>query len=115
MKRITLKEVAEEAKISLRTVSRVLGGSDLVSVKTKIKIFETIKKLNYTPNLIARSLKQKSSNCIGIIFDDLTSPCYGPIIYEIESIVDHYNYSIFLCNSNYNQDVIFHHLCTTYS
>jgi len=45
MKRVTLKEVANKAKISLRTVSRALSGSDLVNAKTKIKIFDTIKKL----------------------------------------------------------------------
>ena len=56
MKKATIYDVAREAGVSLATVSRVINGSSVVREKTKEKVHEAIKKLNYKPNAIARSL-----------------------------------------------------------
>lgn len=106
----TLKEVADKANISIRTVSRVLNDSELVNKKTKVKVLKVIKELNYKPNLVARSLKCKKSHCIGIVVDDLRSPYYGPIIKEIELIAYKNNYSIFICNSEFDHKIQERHM-----
>ncbi|MCL6087236.1 MAG: LacI family transcriptional regulator [Actinobacteria bacterium] len=70
-KKFTLKDVATKAKTSIRTVSRVINESNLVNNKTREKVIKVIKELNYSPNIIARSLKSKSSKTIGVIILDI--------------------------------------------
>lgn len=73
---VTIKDVAREANVSPSTVSRVLSNSPRISDETKKKVNSIIKKLNYHPNVIARSLASNSTNVIGIILtseiEDLT-------------------------------------------
>lgn len=73
---ITIKDVAREANVSTSTVSRVISNNPRISEKTKKKVEYVIKKLNYHPNAIARSLASKETNVMGIILisevEDLT-------------------------------------------
>lgn len=64
---VTIKDVAKEANVSPSTVSRVIAGSDRISEDTKKRIMDAIKKLNYHPNIIARSLANKATRVIGIV------------------------------------------------
>ncbi len=65
--KITIREVAKEANVSMSTVSRVLYDSPEISEKTKIIVREVIKRLKYKPNEIARSLAKKKSRILGIV------------------------------------------------
>ena len=69
MKKITMKDVAREAGVSVATVSYVLNNNENESIPedTRKKVLETAKKLNYVPNLAARSLVKRKSNLIGIL------------------------------------------------
>ena len=48
--KVTIKDVAKEANVAVSTVSRVLSNSDKISDKTKKKVLDAVKKLNYIPN-----------------------------------------------------------------
>ncbi|WP_139904102.1 LacI family DNA-binding transcriptional regulator [Clostridium thermarum] len=63
----TIKDVAKEANVSPSTVSRVLSGNAKISDETKAKVMEAVKKLNYHPNAIARSLAHSSTHILGLI------------------------------------------------
>lgn len=65
--KVTIKEIAKEANVSVTTVSRVLSKSPDVSDKTRIRVTEVIKKLEFKPNAIARSLVSKKSRILGIV------------------------------------------------
>ena len=65
--KVTIKEVAKEANVSTSTVSRVISDSPQISEKTKEKVREVIKNLNYKPNAIARSLANKKTRIIGVV------------------------------------------------
>lgn len=65
--RVTIKEVAQEAGVSLSTVSRVLHNSPKITDNTKKRVKDAIKKLGYYPNIIASSLAGKSTKTIGIV------------------------------------------------
>lgn len=65
--KITIKEVAEQAKVSPSTVSRVLSNSSQISEKTKERVREVIRELNYKPNAFARSLANRKSRIIGVV------------------------------------------------
>ena len=65
--KITIKDVAKEANVATSTVSRVLANSDKISDKTKERVNAAIKKLNYTPNIIARGLANNKTRILAVI------------------------------------------------
>ena len=65
--KITIKDVAREANVATSTVSRVLANSDKISDKTKERVNAAIKKLNYTPNIIARGLANNKTRILAVI------------------------------------------------
>lgn len=69
MKKVTMRDIAEETGVSLATVSYVLNNSEKekISHTTRLKVLEAAKRLNYVPNLTAKSLANQHSNLIGII------------------------------------------------
>ena len=64
---VTIKDVAKASGVSPSTVSRVIADNPKISDKTKTRVYEAMKKLNYQPNLIARSLANKRSYTLGMI------------------------------------------------
>ena len=71
---ITIHDVAREAAVSIATVSRVINQPETVSPDTLKRVSAAIKHLGYAPNMIARSLKVKASQTVGIMVSDLTNP-----------------------------------------
>jgi len=67
MKTHSIKDVARIAKVSTATVSRVINNSNLVDSWTRDRVLKVIKKLDYHPNLVARSLIRGKSNLLTLI------------------------------------------------
>lgn len=67
----TLKDVANYAKVSPSTVSRVLSGRATISPDTKKRVFEAIKALDYHPNLAARGLVTQNAQALGLVISGL--------------------------------------------
>lgn len=65
--KVTIKDVAREANVATSTVSRVLSNSGRISEKTKKRVNEVIKRLNYKPNELARKLVSNKSRILGVI------------------------------------------------
>lgn len=65
--KVTIKDVAKEAGVAVSTVSRVISDNNKISAKTKEKVWEAIKKLNYTPNQMARSLATQRTNILAVV------------------------------------------------
>lgn len=78
MPRATINDVADLAGVSIKTVSRVVNDEPNVRQSTRDKVQQAIGKLNYRPNLSARSLASHRSHLISLIYDD-------PSIYEAPS------------------------------
>ncbi|MGX8679948.1 MAG: LacI family DNA-binding transcriptional regulator, partial [bacterium] len=68
MKKVTIYDVAEEAGVSLATVSRVINGSNVVKPETRDRVLKTIKRLDFKPNQIARGLATSKTTTLAIIF-----------------------------------------------
>lgn len=94
---ITIYDIAKEANTSISTVSRYLNGKP-VRKKTASRIEETIKKYNYTPNLIAKGLVSKSLKTIAILLPDIRVYHYAEIAYFLESLFRNNGYNTILCN-----------------
>lgn len=67
MSNVTLKQVAQAAGVSMKTVSRVINRSPDVAERTRQRVEQVIEALNYQPNTLARSLASGKANTIGVI------------------------------------------------
>ena len=75
-KKVTIYDVAREAGVSLATVSRVINGSSVVKPNTRDRVIETIQRLDFKPNQIARGLATSKTTTIAIVFpQSLFSDC----------------------------------------
>ncbi|MGJ9384192.1 LacI family DNA-binding transcriptional regulator [Salipaludibacillus sp. CF4.18] len=99
-----ISDVAKVAGVSPTTVSRVLNNRGYIGEKTRKKVDEAMKQLNYFPNDVARSLFIKKTFLIGVIFPTTTNPFYGQLIFHIENTAASLGYKILLCNSQGQED-----------
>lgn len=98
----TIKDVAREARVSTGTVSKVINGDLTVKEENYQRVMDTIKKLNYRPNLVARTLKTQISKSIGLIIPDITNPYYPELARGVEDIARGLGFTVFLCNADRN-------------
>jgi len=96
----TMKDISKKAKVSLSTVSAVINQSAYVSPELTKRVTDAIEELNYRPNAVARSLKKKSTNTIGVIVTDILNPFYPPMIKGIEDVAFDHNFNVILCNTS---------------
>jgi DNA-binding LacI/PurR family transcriptional regulator len=95
----TQKDVARIANISIATVSRYLNKKGYISPAVKIRIKDAIQKLQYRPNLVARSLKINKTSTIGMIFPDIENPFFITFIRSAEHVLQGRGYNVLLCNT----------------
>lgn len=81
----TIYQVSDLAGVSLATVSRVINKNAKVSDKTKEKVLDAMRTLDYRPNASAQSLASNRSNCVGILVSELKGSFFGPMMAAIES------------------------------
>lgn len=99
-KNINLKLVAEKAGVSIATVSRVINHSPNVNPQTRIKVEKVIKDLKYSPNRVAKRLRNRnaSSNLLGVLIPDIQNPFYVEVLRGIEDIAYNNKYALIMCN-----------------
>ncbi len=93
----TQKVVAQKANVSVATVSRYINDVGYISPEVKGRIKKAIKELNYKPNLVARSLKMRSSKTIGLVFPDIKNPFFIELVRRAEEVAYNNGYNIILC------------------
>lgn len=111
----TLKDVARETGLTVTTVSRVLNNRGYISEETREKVYEAMKKLNYRPNEVARSLSKKSTNTIGVIVPHIRHPYFSELISNLENEASKRGYKMILCNSQEkeNKEREYLEMCTS--
>ncbi|HMB00559.1 MAG TPA: LacI family DNA-binding transcriptional regulator [Spirochaetota bacterium] len=102
-KKSTIKDIARITGYSVATVSRALNEFSNVTYKTKQKILEASKKLNYVPNLAAQNLVKGKSKVIGLVLPD-AGPLHRGLVNYINEEVKKNNFLIINYNSNNSQE-----------
>lgn len=74
---VTIKDVAAEAKVSLKSVSRVLNKEPNVTPKLAAKVLAAAEKLNFRPDFAARSLRSSRSYLVGLLLSKIVSPTFN--------------------------------------
>ncbi|MDY0393562.1 LacI family DNA-binding transcriptional regulator [Virgibacillus halophilus] len=101
MKRVTISDVAKHAGVSKSTVSQFLNKRyDYMALETKDKIEKAIEELKYHPNMMARSLKVKSTKTVGVIVANILHEFTTQIIRAIEDVCQQVDFHIIVCNAD---------------
>ncbi|MBV9831290.1 MAG: LacI family DNA-binding transcriptional regulator [Marmoricola sp.] len=86
MRRPTLHDVAAEAQVSIKTVSRVVRGEANVSAEVRERVQGAVARLNYVPNSLARSLKVGLGDSVGVVIDSIADPFFSSLTSAVETI-----------------------------
>lgn len=97
--RVTIEDVAREANVSITTVSRVINNNYPVSRDTRDRVEQAIDKLNFRPNILARSLIVKRTNIIGIVVPSVTNMFFTMVVEGIERTCRDMGYTVLLSHS----------------
>lgn len=100
MTRVTIKDIARKLGMSPSTVSRALHNHPDISRNTKDKVLETARQLDYFPDTLARGLRKKHSNTIGIIVPEIRHDFFSSTISGIEEVAYSKGFTIMVCQSN---------------
>jgi DNA-binding LacI/PurR family transcriptional regulator len=98
-KQPTIKNIANELGISFSTVSRALQDNPRISLKTKERVWEVAKRLEYIPNPAAFFLKNNQTFSLGIIIPSLHEPFFADVITGIENVIESKGYHLIIIQS----------------
>lgn len=99
--KITIKDIAKEANVSVTTVSFVLNGKHENLTEATIKRVRMVaEKYNYTPNPIAVGLVTKKTYTIGLIVPDIQNLFFSELAKNIEGNLINKGYNLILCNTD---------------
>ncbi len=91
---LTIKQIAKLAGVSTATVSRVINNKPGLTAGTRRKVQNIIKRYQYIPSAVARSLVTKRSHSIGLLLSDITNPAYAELVNVIEQEARKSNYVV---------------------
>lgn len=98
-KRVTIRDVANLAEVSLGTVSRVINNRPHVGREARTRVLEAAKKLGYVPDAVAQSMRSQSSRAIGCMVSDVANPLFAKVVSAAEEITNAAGYNMILANS----------------
>ncbi len=99
-KQPTIKEIARRLNISVSTVSRALHNHPRIGLRTKMQVQKLAQELNYEPNTLAISFKQKKWYTIGVILPELSEQFFSQAISGIEDVATQQGYNVLLGQSH---------------
>ncbi len=100
----TIKEIAKILNISFSTVSRALHNHPNIGLRTKMRVQELAKELNYEPNQAAIFFQQGKTYTIGVILPELSEAFFSISISGIESTAEKNNYTVLLGQSHDSEE-----------
>jgi LacI family transcriptional regulator len=103
-KAASIYDVARESDVSVFTVSAVVNNKSHVGKTLRERVEAAISKLNYRPNLIARSLAKQRTHTIGMIVPDIANPFFPMVVRGAEDAAQKHGYNLLLCNSDDSLD-----------
>ncbi|WP_349774065.1 LacI family DNA-binding transcriptional regulator [Lederbergia lenta] len=101
---ITIKDIAELAKVSRTTVSRVLNNSGYVSEKARIAVQQVIEETGYVPSQHAKAMRTKKTKVIGVILPKISTDTSSRTVNGMNEIFANKGYQILLANTNLDKE-----------
>jgi LacI family transcriptional regulator len=94
-----IKAVANRAGVGVGSVSRVISGQPGVSDRMRERVHKAATSLGYAPNMLAQSLRRKTTHSVGFVVSDIANPLVAEIVHGAEAVLSGAGYSILLTNS----------------
>ena len=96
----TIRDVAKQAGVAPITVSRVINNSGYVNEKTRARVEAAIADLGYVPNVLARSLRSRRTDTLGLILTDISNPFWTTVARGVEDAASDAGFNVILCNTD---------------
>ena len=98
----TMRQVAERAGVSAKTVSRVINNDRYVSDDVRRRVEQSIADLEYVPNLLARTFRSGRDAAIGVAIPDISDPFFATLTREVEQIARSRGVAVFITSLGQN-------------
>lgn len=99
-KKLSIKQIAELAGVSVATISRVMNQKGGYTTETEQKVLSVIKEHHYIPNLVAKGLRTNMTRIIGLIVPDIVNEFFAKMVLDIQMELFQYGYLTMVCNVN---------------
>lgn len=101
MSKVTVRDVAKAAGVSVATVSRVMNGATGVSPDLRERVLKAIKETHYVPNVAGRVLRQQRSSLIAVVTPEPENPYFMRLTAEVESVARRNGYGVLVAHSDH--------------
>lgn len=99
MSKVSIRDVATHAGVSIATVSHVINNTRFVRPETKELVLKSIQELHYSPDATARSFKTGKRNLIAFVVPDISNDFFSSLIEEIENVISKEGYHLIVVNT----------------
>ena len=97
---ITIDDVAKLAGVSRATAGRVVGNYGSVSEKSRERVWDAVRQLDYQPNLIARGLRSQTTKTIAVIVGSIRNTYSTALVYAVENEAQKKGYNVLICTTH---------------
>lgn len=104
--RVTIRDVAARAGVSVATVSRVFNDSGPVNAATRVRIREAARDLRYAPNSAARSLSMRRTQTLGVLLPDLHGEFFSEVIRGLDQAVQRHHRHLLVSSSHNDREEV---------
>jgi len=98
--RPTIYDIARLAGVSTATVSKVFNQTGNISEKTRRRILEISRELNYQPNVLASALNGKKTFSLGLLIPDMVNPFFAELARNVEDRAQELGFNLIICNTD---------------
>ncbi len=97
---VTMRQIAERAKVSIGTVSHVINETAAVRPKLRERVLEAIRGMGYQPSALAQGLRKNRTNMLGMVIPDITNPFFPGVVRGVEDVAYKRSFRLILCNTD---------------
>lgn len=98
---ISIREVANRARVAIGTVSRVINGHPSVSADRRARVLEAIAALGYVPDMVAQSMRNRRSMTLACVMRDFTVPTLSLFVDAMQREVEPHGFSTMVASSGH--------------
>lgn len=99
MPKVSIRDVARHAGVSIATVSHVINNTRFVKEETRALVEKSIEELHYSPDATARSFKTGKRNLIAFIVPDISNAFFATLIEEVETVISKEGFKLLVINT----------------